>query len=87
MLDPLPGHDRSWARAINNRGQIVGLSSFGPLSSDEIHAVLWQDGVAVDLGDLGGYPTQALDINDRGQIVGWGMNGAGERRAILWEIN
>ena len=86
VLDLPPGYDRAWARAINDWGQIVGSSSFGPLSSDEIHAVLWQDGVPIDLVGLGGHPTKALDINNRGQIVGWGMNSDGERRAILWEI-
>jgi probable HAF family extracellular repeat protein len=52
------------ANAINELGSIVGTSG-------NTRAVLFQNGGMVDLGDFGDSPlTQAIDINDRGQIVG-----------------
>ena len=67
------GGEYSRAAAINNRGQIVGQSA---TAADEVHAVLWEKGSIVDLG--GGF-SEALDINERGDIVG--VNGG---RATLW---
>jgi len=71
------GGARSQAGAINNRGQIAGASD---TSSGEWHAFLWQDGVMSDLGAIG----NPLDINERGQIVGWRQTDAGES-AFLWD--
>ena len=74
-LGTLPGDTRSIAWGINNRGQIVGLSTGGANGS---HAVIWQNGVPVDLNSL--IPNGALtltyanDINDSGEIVGGASN-------------
>src|SRR5262249_52062669 len=38
-----------------------------------------------DLGTLGGYPTEAHAINDRGQVVGTALVASGGNRAFLWE--
>lgn len=70
------------ARDINNRGQIVGSSV---TASGELHAMLWEDGVATDLGTLGGSFSSATAINDRGQIVGSSDTASGEQHAVLWE--
>jgi probable HAF family extracellular repeat protein len=61
----------SEAFAVNNNGQIVGSST---------HAFLWEDGIMYNLNDLvvnlpsGWILNYARDINDLGQIVGWGPN-------------
>jgi probable HAF family extracellular repeat protein len=72
-----------WAFGINRNGQAVGASGVcSTLNPDTVvyvlsrHALLWEpDGTAKDLGNLGGTGALgpgnvALDINDRGQVVG-----------------
>jgi probable HAF family extracellular repeat protein len=55
-------------RAINNAGQVVGLSS---TKSGEQHAFLWQASTGMrDLGTLGGTSSEAMGINNKGQVVG-----------------
>ena len=127
-LGVLPGHAFSDARAINNKGQVVGnsvtaaglshaflwnlgtLRNLGALPGDisrQAHAlnvdgdvagrsggadlsvsraVIWQDGVAIDLNRLIASPgwilSSAAGINDQGQIVGVGLRN-GQLRAFL----
>lgn len=79
--------DFSHAYGINNRGQIVGVST----TSTGVHAVLWENGTITDLGTLPGDDySEARGINERGQIMG--LSGmwtddchAGECNAVLWE--
>ena len=72
-LPALPGSDptlSSGAIAINNSGQVVGVS---PVSSGGFgfRAVLWSaTGEVQDLGSLGGTISAAIDINDAGQVIG-----------------
>jgi probable HAF family extracellular repeat protein len=74
-LPPLPQDHDSAATAVNNRGQIVGISgdcadAVGGLSAR--HAVLWQDGAVAQIGDLGGVAWNTpTAINDRGVVVGF----------------
>ena len=68
------------ALAINDLGQVAGTSGpcgpfgFEPINLTPLHAVLWQNGKATDLGNLGGdgkfLGIFATSLNDYGQVVG-----------------
>ena len=75
------------AFAINNAGQIVGLSSPSFLSSSGEQAFVFSAGVMQNLNNLiaansGWALSRAVDINDAGQIVGNGFKN-GQPRAFL----
>lgn len=99
-LGSLPGGTGSFAIWSNNRGQIVGSSENGVidplLGFPEGRATLWnKPGEAMDLGTLGGNEGLAVDINERGQVVGATANGipdafsifgwGTQMRAFLWQ--
>jgi probable HAF family extracellular repeat protein len=68
--EPTDGYSAAWA--INERGWIAGISqvSFPP----QYHGTLWTDiGEMFDLGTLRSQ-SQALGINNRGEIVGGSSN-------------
>ena len=68
------GPDGSYAIGINNRGQVLVLAG------DERSSFLWEDGVITDLG-----PFRASSLNERGQVVGWMLEGPGAVHAFLWD--
>jgi probable HAF family extracellular repeat protein len=69
-------------KGINNRGEIVGISS---TFAGEAHAFLWSDGAMHDLGTLGGTFSIANGINKHRQAVGLSRIVSGELHAFLWE--
>lgn len=70
-----PGDSSGAATAINNRGQIVGITgdcdqAIGRRTAR--HAVLWDRGTIIDLGNLGAeYWNTPTNINNRGDVVGF----------------
>jgi probable HAF family extracellular repeat protein len=84
------------ALGINDRGQVAGASGdcapFSPtllFPLQPLHAILWQQGKAVDLGNLGGdgygFGNIALNLNSKGEVVGNSdLPGDTTNHAFLW---
>ena len=74
-LPLIAGDTSSAATALNDHGQVVGISGLcdqavGRLTAQ--HAVLWENGKATDIGNLGGEDWNTpTAINQRGDIVGF----------------
>ena len=74
-LPPFPGDPDGAATAINDLGQAVGISgqcdvAIGAYSA--IHALLWEKGKPIDLGNLGGHGWNTPGaINNRGVVTGF----------------
>lgn len=78
-LGTLPGGTTSWGWAMDAFGQVVGFSDCGPGISCR-HAFVYAGGVMYDLNNLipadsGWELFDGYGINDRGQIVGLGVQG------------
>ena len=76
------GGSSSWARAVNNRGEVVGASE---TANGELHAFLWSPlrGM-IDLGTLGGTYSQAFFINDKGQVAGQSYTSDQRAHSFFW---
>jgi len=84
-LGIFPRRDLSEAVDINDLGLVL-------VQSDN-RAFLWENGVEIDLGTLGGPDpgpfagggTNAVALNDLGQVVGTSETAAGTTHAFLWQ--
>jgi probable HAF family extracellular repeat protein len=96
-LPTVDGNPDGIAFAINDLGQVVGgTGTCGPFNTTEgnnltpLHAVLWQNGKATDLGNLGGdgkfFGIFANSLNNYGQVVGASdTKGDASFHAFLWQ--
>lgn len=74
-LPVYPGDTSSAATAINDRGQIVGISGICDQAVGRFtaaHAVMWDRGQVAKIGDLGGATWNTpMAINERGDVAGF----------------
>jgi|HubBroStandDraft_1064217.scaffolds.fasta_scaffold17025_2 probable HAF family extracellular repeat protein len=93
QLAPLAGDPDSAATAINDKGQVIGISGLcsnavGGASAE--HALLWENGVPTNLGNIGGQAWNTpTALNNEGVVVGFGNisgdENAGENpAAFIW---
>ena len=75
QLPNYPGDPDGAATAINDKGQVVGISGIcqnAVGNQSATHALLWQNGTVTDLGNLGGMAWNTpMAINNQGQVVGF----------------
>jgi probable HAF family extracellular repeat protein len=97
QLPTVGGDPDGVAQEINGEGKVVGASgTCGTFNTNflynlvPVHALLWEKGKAIDLGNLGGKTglaggNIAYDINNQGQVVG-NSDLAGDTtfHAFLW---
>jgi len=92
-LPPLRGDSTSAATAINDQGQVVGISGIcgtavGAFSA--AHAILWENGRPIDIGNLGGVAWNTpMALNEWGDVVGFSNISASDgdnfnAHAFLW---
>ena len=67
-LGALANGTRTTASAMNNRGQVAGVSNLADDSA--FHAFLWDKGTLTDFGTLGGDFVEVIGLNEAGEIVG-----------------
>ena len=92
-LPPLADDTTTAATAINDRGQVIGISGICDQAAGRfsaIRAVLWDNGVPTSLGSFGGVAWNTpMAINQRGDVVGFANASAADAgnfnpRAFWW---
>lgn len=73
------GGNYSLATDVNAAGVAVGVAD---TANGLSHAVLWANGMVIDLGTLGGQSSRAEAINDHGQVTGQAQLSSGAYRAF-----
>jgi probable HAF family extracellular repeat protein len=85
QLPTVDGDPDGVAFGINNQGQATGYSGTCTAAN---HAVLWENGTATALPDLGIESALGVAINDQGQIVGQVASADGTTAyGALWQNN
>jgi len=79
------GGDFSYGRAVNDAGDVVGMSLLA--GNGSWHAALFDIALSMDLGTLGGDNSQAFDINGSRQVVGVADTASGHPHAFLFTLN
>ncbi|NOG54045.1 MAG: hypothetical protein HND57_06910 [Planctomycetes bacterium] len=80
------GGEWSHAYGINDSGQVVGKAQYDP-ESGKRHAFIWSDGVMTELqGFVYDSSSEAWDINNLGEAVGFAWPDSGSQHAVMWTV-
>ena len=80
-----PSGSGGTAMAVNDHGEVVGVSSGVVNSAGVVRAVIWQHGIVKDIGTLGGLHSTACALNSSGAVVGWAEQGDQSTEAFIWQ--
>jgi probable HAF family extracellular repeat protein len=89
-LPPYPGDLDGAATAINDRGEVVGISgrcdnAVGALTAK--HALIWRRGVPAKIDTFGGHGWNTpADLNERGEVVGFADVADDETDGVLTAV-
>lgn len=87
-LPPYPGDPDSAATAINDLGQVVGISGIcqnAVGNQSATHAVFWENGQPINMGNLGSTAWNTpVALNNHGQVVGFANNTSSDPQGFLW---
>ena len=78
------------AYGINDAGLVVGRTRYpggGLFQTIDVATTWGVNGVATELGNLGGFSSRALAVNNQGLVVGWseaGISNSAAVRAVQW---
>lgn len=85
------GGTNGFAQCANHRHQVIGMSSLAanPAAcaggSPGCHAFFWENGVMRDLGTLGGDNSEAIWLNEAGEVAGSAdLPGSQTHHAVYW---
>lgn len=79
-LGLMDGWYQSQGKNLNDYAQVSGDAGVSSLT----YAFFWQEGAFVNLGSLGALGSYSADMNNAGQIVGWGHDEDLRIRAFRW---
>ena len=82
-LGDLAGGGTPYPSAINASGQVVGGVGTAATSTSA-YGFLYSHGKMSDLGTLGGASSNALGVNDNGNVVGYATTADGDLHAFLY---
>ncbi|MDX8411181.1 MAG: Ig-like domain-containing protein, partial [Mariprofundaceae bacterium] len=68
---------------INNSDHVI--MNLVPTGSTRKQAFMWQNGIFTNLGTLGGYMSNSVDINNLGQVAGVSRRASTANAGFLWD--
>jgi uncharacterized membrane protein len=83
-LGVLPGGSWSYARGINDRGEVTGYGDYPGAATGYADPLLWTAGAVTQFVSPGGGFGGGWALNANGDIAGFGAFGAGTYQGFIW---
>jgi len=86
MVDLDPNGLYSTANDVNEREEVAGFAVLAQSPGEPMHAVVWDAQNRMhDLGTLGGQSSEAVALNNRGQVIGLSETSPSYYRPFIWD--